>query len=63
MDPSPHARPYRPDHLTVSVDGTHIFDVRPDQHAVYSNLGLAAYGNPPFYPGGGYWHTKLACDF
>jgi iron complex outermembrane receptor protein len=30
---------------------------------VNSNLGLAAYGNPPFYPGGGYWYTKLAYDF
>ncbi len=51
------------DSLTVSVGGTNIFDVRPDKHAVYSNLGLAAYGNPPFYPGGGYWYTKLAYDF
>ena len=51
------------DSLTVSIGGTNIFDVRPDKHAVYSNLGLAAYGNPPFYPGGGYWYTKLAYDF
>ena len=51
------------DHLTVSIGGTNIFDVRPDRHAVYSNLGLAPYGNPPFYPGGGYWYTKLAYDF
>ncbi|WP_249675374.1 TonB-dependent receptor plug domain-containing protein [Pseudomonas abieticivorans] len=51
------------DHLTASIGGTNIFDVRPDKHAVYSSLGLAAYGNPPFYPGGGYWYTKLAYDF
>lgn len=51
------------DSITVSIGGTNIFDVRPDKHAVYSNLGLAPYGNPPFYPGGGYWYTKLAYDF
>lgn len=51
------------DSVTVSIGGTNIFDVRPDKHAVYSNLGLAPYGNPPFYPGGGYWYTKLAYDF
>ena len=51
------------DQLTVSVGGTNIFNVRPDHNAVYSSLGLAAYGNPPFYPGGGYWYTKLAYDF
>ena len=51
------------DSITLSIGGTNIFDVRPDKHAVYSNLGLAAYGNPPFYPGGGYWYTKLAYDF
>ena len=51
------------DSITVSIGGTNIFDVRPDRHAVYSNLGLAPYGNPPFYPGGGYWYTKLAYDF
>lgn len=51
------------DQLTVSVGGTNIFDKRPDKNAVYSNLGLAAYGNPPFYPGGGYWYSKIAYDF
>jgi iron complex outermembrane receptor protein len=51
------------DQLTVSVGGTNIFDIRPSKNAVYSNLGLASYGNPPFYPGGGYWYTKLAYDF
>ncbi|MGY4495558.1 TonB-dependent receptor plug domain-containing protein [Pseudomonas sp. TE3610] len=51
------------DHLTVSVGGSNIFDVRPDKNAVYSSLGLAPYGNPPFYPGGGSWYTKLAYDF
>lgn len=49
--------------LTLSVGGTNIFDVRPDKNAVYSSLGLAPYGNPPFYPGGGYWYTKIAYDF
>ncbi|MGE8060563.1 TonB-dependent receptor plug domain-containing protein [Pseudomonas sp. NPDC089547] len=51
------------EHFTLSVGGTNIFDVRPDDHAVYSSLGLAPYGNPPFYPGGGYWYTKVAYDF
>ncbi len=51
------------DHLTASIGGTNIFDVRPDKNAVYSSLGLAAYGNPPFYPGGGYWYSRLAYDF
>ena len=51
------------DKLTVSFGGSNIFDVRPDKNAVYSALGLAAYGNPPFYPGGGSWYTKLAYDF
>ncbi|MBV6288278.1 TonB-dependent receptor plug domain-containing protein [Pseudomonas aegrilactucae] len=51
------------DQLTVSIGATNLFDVRPDRHAVYSPLGLAPYGNPPFYPGGGYWYSKLAYDF
>ncbi|OLU14812.1 ligand-gated channel [Pseudomonas sp. PA1(2017)] len=49
--------------LTLSVGGNNIFDVRPSKNAVYSNLGLAPYGNPPFYPGGGSWYAKLAYDF
>ncbi len=51
------------DQLTVSVGATNLFDVRPDKHAVYSPLGLAPYGNPPFHPGGGYWYSKIAYDF
>ncbi|WP_213881842.1 TonB-dependent receptor [Pseudomonas sp. dw_358] len=51
------------DHLTVSLGGSNILDVRPDKNAVYSSLGLAPYGNPPFYPGGGSWYTKVAYDF
>lgn len=51
------------EHLTVSLGGTNIFNERPDDHAVYSSLGLAPYGNPPFYPGGGYWYSKIAYDF
>ncbi|MDU9394483.1 TonB-dependent receptor [Pseudomonas sp. zfem002] len=51
------------DQLTVSVGATNLFDVRPDRHAVYSPLGLAPYGNPPFHPGGGYWYSKIAYDF
>lgn len=51
------------DKLTASIGATNLFNVRPDKNAVYSSLGLAAYGNPPFYPGGGYWYTKLAYDF
>ncbi|WP_156358110.1 TonB-dependent siderophore receptor [Pseudomonas sp. NBRC 111131] len=52
------------DSLTVSVGGTNLFDVRPDKHGVYNaNGNQAAYGNPPFHPGGGYWYTKLAYDF
>ncbi|WP_095159641.1 TonB-dependent siderophore receptor [Pseudomonas sp. Irchel 3E13] len=51
------------DQLTLSVGATNLFDVRPDKHAVYSPLGLAPYGNPPFHPGGGYWYSKIAYDF
>ena len=51
------------DQLTVSIGATNLFDVRPDKHAVYSPLGLAPYGNPPFHPGGGYWYSKIAYDF
>lgn len=51
------------DGITVSVGGTNIFDVRPDKNAIPSAVGLTLYGNPPFYPGGGFWYTKLAYDF
>lgn len=52
------------DSLTVSLGGTNIFNVRPDKNGVYNaNGNQAAYGNPPFHPGGGYWYTKLAYDF
>ena len=52
------------DSLTLSVGGTNIFDVRPDKNGIYNpNGGQAAYGNPPFYPGGAFWYTKLAYDF
>lgn len=51
------------DTITLSLGGTHIFDVRPDKHAVPSAVGLNLYDNPPFYLGGGFWYTKLAYDF
>jgi len=51
------------DNITLSLGGTNIFDVRPDKHAIPSAVGLNLYGNPPFYPGGGFWYTKLAYDF
>lgn len=51
------------DNITLSLGGTNIFDVRPDKHALPSAVGLNLYGNPPFYPGGGFWYTKLAYDF
>ena len=51
------------DQLTVSIGATNLFDVRPSKNAVYSSLGLAPYGNPPFHPGGGYWYSKIAYDF
>lgn len=51
------------DNITLSLGGTNIFDVRPDKNAIPSAVGLNRYGNPPFYPGGGFWYTKLAYDF
>jgi len=51
------------DNITLSLGGTNIFDVRPDKNAIPSVVGLNRYGNPPFYPGGGFWYTKLAYDF
>lgn len=51
------------DGITLSVGGTNIFDVRPDDNAVANNTGGYVYGNPPFSPAGGYWYTKLAYDF
>ncbi|MFT4247042.1 MAG: TonB-dependent receptor [Pseudomonas sp.] len=49
--------------VVLSLGATNLFDVRPDANAVYSALGLAPYGNPPFSPAGGYWYTRLAYDF
>jgi len=51
------------DHVTLSLGGTNIFDVRPDKNAVASADGLNLYSNPPFYPGGGFWYTKIAYDW
>ncbi|KPW94769.1 MULTISPECIES: TonB-dependent receptor plug domain-containing protein [Pseudomonas syringae group] len=51
------------DNITLSVGGTNIFDVRPDKNAIPSAVGLNLYGNSPFYPGGGFWYSKIAYDF
>lgn len=51
------------DNITLSIGATNLFDVRPDKHAAANPIGLNRYGNPPFYPGGGFWYTKLAYDF
>ncbi|TBU88861.1 TonB-dependent receptor plug domain-containing protein [Stutzerimonas kirkiae] len=51
------------DSLTLSVGGTNIFNVRPDNNGVIIPAQDRNYGNPPFHPGGGFWYTKLAYDF
>ncbi|EPN63459.1 TonB-dependent siderophore receptor, partial [Pseudomonas syringae pv. actinidiae ICMP 19079] len=51
------------DNITLSLGGTNIFDVRPDKNAIPSAVGLNLYGNSPFYPGGGFWYSKIAYDF
>lgn len=51
------------DSLTVSVGGTNIFNVKPDNNGITQAAFKYNYGNPPFHPGGGFWYTKLAYDF
>ncbi|MGE8044305.1 TonB-dependent receptor plug domain-containing protein [Pseudomonas monteilii] len=51
------------DSLTLTVGGTNIFNVKPDNNGVAQAAYKYNYGTPPFHPGGGFWYTKLAYDF
>ena len=51
------------DSLTLTVGGTNIFNVRPDNNGITQATYKYNYGTPPFHPGGGFWYTKIAYDF
>lgn len=49
------------DSLTLSIGGTNIFNVRPDNNGITQAAYKYNYGSPPFHPGGASgtpnWHT------
>ena len=51
------------DSLTLSIGGTNIFNVRPDNNGITQAAYKYNYGSPPFHPGGGFWYSKIAYDF
>ncbi|WP_313294767.1 TonB-dependent receptor [Pseudomonas sp.] len=51
------------DSLTLSIGGTKIFNVRPDNNGITQAAYKYNYGSPPFHPGGGFWYSKIAYDF
>ena len=51
------------DSLTLSIGGTNLFNVRPDNNGITQAAYKYNYGSPPFHPGGGFWYSKIAYDF